>query len=213
MPRPNRVSPLPLPTAPPALGNGIFDLPPGKIAAIATFLELTRPAAPLPEPGLGAARLEPLDRDPGRYRALYGRVGRPWLWFSRAALSDAALLAIVADPAVDAMVLVVDGQDVGLLELDWRSRPDCELAFLGLVPEAAGRGLGRRLLAEGVRRAFDRPAERLWLHTCSLDHPAALPLYLKAGFRPFRRAVEIADDPRLSGHLPPDAAPLFPRLV
>lgn len=189
--------------------DGILDLPAGKIAAVATYLEMN--AAPLPRPVSGIPhRFEPIGRDLTRYRGLYARVGEPWLWFSRAVLSDARLKAIITDAKVEALAFVTEGEDRGLVELDFRVPGDCELSFLGLVPGATGGGLGRLLVAEAIRRAFARGVGRLWLHTCTLDHPAALPLYLSAGFRPYRRAVEIADDPRLSGHLSRGAAPQLP---
>jgi ribosomal protein S18 acetylase RimI-like enzyme len=101
-------------------------------------------------------------------------------------------------------------EDIGLLELDFRRPGACELAFLGVVPEAIGSGAGRFLIGQAVARAFARPIGRLWVHTCTLDHPGALGFYRRAGFRPYKRAVEVADDPRLAGHLPRAAAPQIP---
>lgn len=190
--------------------DGILDLPPGKIAAVATYLEMTAAPYPVrPVPDI-PHRFEPIGRDLPRYRGLYARVGEPWLWFSRAVLGDARLRAIVTDPRVEALAFRVEGEDRGLVELDFRTPGECELSFLGLVPGATGGGLGGLLVAEAIRRAFARGIGRLWLHTCTLDHPAALQFYISAGFRPYRRAVEIADDPRLSGHLSRGAAPQLP---
>ncbi len=105
---------------------------------------------------------------------------------------------------------MVGGRDAGILELDFRKGGECELAFLGLVPGVIGRSLGRELAAEGIRRAFARPISRLWLHTCTLDHPGAVRFYRSVGFVPYRRALEVADDPRLTGRLPREAAPDVP---
>lgn len=194
----------------PVAKDGIYELPEGKIAAVATYLEmLERPAsagAPLPD----AARFEPLGGDVARYRGLYETVGRDWLWFSRAVLKDRDLSAIIDHPEVDARALVVGGRDVGLVEIDFRKPGECELAFLGLVPDAIGQRWGDGLAAQAIRSAFARPIRRLWLHTCTLDHPGALRFYMRMGFRPYRRAVEIAADPRLVGPLPIEAAPGFP---
>lgn len=194
----------------PAAVDGVVDLPPGKIAAIATYLERRSPPAggDADLPG----QLERVTTDIARYRELYGRIGEPWLWFTRALLTDDALARIISHPAVEAMVFVQDGVDMALIELDFRREGECELVFFGLAPEACGKGLGTLLLREAVQRAFARPIERVWLHTCTLDHPAAVPFYMKGGFKPYRRAIEIADDPRLSGHLPATAAPSFPSL-
>jgi ribosomal protein S18 acetylase RimI-like enzyme len=202
------VSPRPRPEDRPEV-PGFLELPPGKIAAVATYLEMRRaPAEARSAPRSG--EFVRLSGDLVRYRRLFSEVGRPWLWFSRASLSDAELRAIVDDAAVEALAFVVDGIDSGILELDFRKPDECELAFLGLVPEAIGRGLGRELAAEAIRRAFSRPISRLWLHTCTLDHPAAIAFYRSVGFLPYRRALEVADDPRLTGRLPRDAAPNVP---
>ena len=195
--------------APAGTVDGIIDLAPGKIATVATFLDLrATDARRLPQAGL----FEPLAKDLARYRRLYARVGERWLWFSRRVMPDVRLEAIVDHPAVEALALVDGADDIGMIELDFRKPGVCELSFLGLVSEAIGRGLGQVLIGEAIRRAFSRPVARLWLHTCTLAHPGALQFYMAAGFRPYRRAVEIADDPRLAGHLPRDAAPDLPIL-
>ena len=193
--------------------DGVIDLPAGKIAAVATYLDMRAPrpvATGLPDAPAGSCRLEPLTGDVARYRRLYADVGERWLWFSRALLDDRRLRAIIDDPRVDALAVTVDGADIGLVELDFRQPRVCELAFFGLVSRAVGHGLGRHLIREAIRRAFARPIDRLWLHTCTLDHPSAVRFYMEAGFRPYRRAIEIADDPRLAGQLPRDAGPGLP---
>ena len=69
-----------------------------------------------------------------------------------------------------------------------------------------------RLLAEALRLAWREGVHRVHVHTCSLDHPAALAAYRRAGFIPYRRVIERFPDPRLSGFLPPDCAPQVPLL-
>ena len=76
----------------------------------------------------------------------------------------------------------------------------------------AGRGHGRWLLAEALRLAWRDRVSRVHVHTCSLDHPAALAAYRRAGFSPYRRSVERFPDPRLLGILPSDCAPQVPVL-
>jgi GNAT superfamily N-acetyltransferase len=100
-----------------------------------------------------------------------------------------------------------------MLELDFREPGECELAFVGLVPSLSGQGHGRWLLAEAVSRAWaGEGVSRVHVHTCSLDHPAALAAYRRAGFTPYKRAIERFPDPRLSGILPKEAAPQVPLL-
>jgi GNAT superfamily N-acetyltransferase len=97
-----------------------------------------------------------------------------------------------------------------MLELDFREANACELAFVGLVPDLSGQGHGRWLLAEALQLAWREGIERVHVHTCTLDHPAALSAYLRAGFIPYRRAIERFPDPRLLGILPRDCAPQSP---
>ena len=85
-----------------------------------------------------------------------------------------------------------EGRDIGLLELDFREAGTCELSFFGVVPDAVGGGAGRWLMNEALKRAWVRPISRLWVHTCSLDHPAALGFYQRSGFRPYQVMVEVA---------------------
>ena len=199
----------------PALNlNGYTELPPGTVAAIVTYLEMTRRprlrriARPA---GWSLQRLS--SGDTARYRTLFRRVGEPWLWFSRLLLSDEALCAITGHPQVHAFALHDGNGDIGLLELDFRSAGACELVYFGLVPEAIGRGAGRYLMNEAIRRAFAAPIARFFVHTCSLDHPAALPFYMRSGFTPYKRAIEVAPDPRLADRLPRQAAPQVPILL
>ncbi len=191
--------------------DGYTDLPPGRLAAAVVYLEQrARPAArPDPAvPGLALARMRAADID--RYLALFAAVGEPWLWFGRRVMARAELAAILDDPAVEALALTRDGVDIGLLELDGRAAGEIELAYFGLVPEAVGGGLGRWLMNRAMEKAWGHAPARVFVHTCNFDHPAALDFYIRSGFVPYGRAVEIADDPRLTGRLPRAAAPHIP---
>ena len=183
-----------------------------ELAAVVTYLQMRAPPAlEVPASTLDLKRIESPTAE--RYRDLFRLVGAPWLWFSRLALDDEQLAGIVRDPRVE-LYAVVDGngRDAGLLELDFREPGQCELAFVGLVPELSGLGHGRWLLAEAVSRAWREGVTRVHVHTCSLDHPAALGAYRRAGFTPYKRAVERFPDPRLLGILPKDCAPQAPLL-
>lgn len=183
------------------------------VAAIVTTLELRQkpPLRPLPASRLRLVRWEM--PTPERYRALFRRVGAPWLWFSRLVIDEAALLAIIHDPAV-AVYAAVDpaGIEVGMVELDFRTPGACEISYFALIPELAGQGLGRWLMAETLARAWTKGIERVWLHTCTLDHPSALNFYRAQGFTAIGRTIETFPDPRLTGHLPPETAPQIPLL-
>lgn len=136
------------------------------------------------------------------HRYLFAAVGEEWLWWSRRAMSDAQVAAILHDPRHSTHVLYLDGEPAGFFELDRRPAPDIELAFFGLMPHATGRGLGRLFLDHAVAAAFAEAPQRLTVNTCDLDHPAALANYLARGFAIEREAVVEEPDPRARGLLP-----------
>lgn len=188
--------------------DGYTDLPPGKLANVVTYLEMSAPPPaqrPAPRPDLALVatdtRLEP-------YRALYRRIGAPWLWMGRLALCDAALEAALRDPRLVSRTLVREGAAIGLVEVRFDREDgggEAEIAYCGVVPESIGTGAGRYLMDAAIAQAFARPIARLTVHTCTLDHPDAVAFYVRSGFTPFKRAIEIHDDPRLAGLLPREA--------
>jgi len=183
----------------------------GDLAAVVTFLEMREKPqqTTIPPSPLSLRRMENPQTD--AYRNLFRQVGSPWLWFSRLVMDDAKLAEIIRHPEID-LYAVVDKTDreVGMLELDFREAGEGELSFVGLIPELSGQGHGRWLLAEAVRLAWRDGVKRVHVHTCTLDHPAALSAYRRAGFEPYRRAIEHFPDPRLIGLLPRDCAPPIP---
>jgi GNAT superfamily N-acetyltransferase len=187
-------------------------VPNGELAAVVTYLEMRSPLdQQIPPSPLSLKRIE-VPR-PDRYRDLFRLIGEPWLWFSRLVMDDAHLSSIIQHPQVQLDAVVDEGgREVGMLELDFREPHECELSFIGLIPELSGKGHGRWLLAEAAKRAWREGVDRVHVHTCSLDHPAALAAYRRAGFIPFKRAIERFPDPRLLGILPRDCAPQIPLL-
>lgn len=177
-------------------GPGVADT----LEVTITWLEMkkrpTRPSFARPK---GVALMRAGDPGVAFYRYLYDRVGADWLWYARRKLDDAALDAIVSDERVDLYVLYRSGAPAGFAELDRRRDGEIELAYFGLVPEAIGRGLGVWLLHEIIDIAWSHEPERLWLNTCTHDHPRALPLYQRAGFVPYRQETQTIPDPRAVG--------------
>lgn len=172
----------------------------GRIETVVTYLEMTTPperaATPPPCPHLEVRRAHaPML---SFYRYLYDAVGREWTWTERKLLADEQLRAIIEHPEVEVNVLWRAGTPAGYVELDCRRFPEAQIAYFGLVPAFVGRGLGRYLLDWAIFDAWRRGPRRLWVHTCDLDHPRALPLYRSLGFRPYRTRRE----PVVS---PPDA--------
>jgi GNAT superfamily N-acetyltransferase len=129
-------------------------------------------------------------------------------------LQRGELVEILHHHSVEVYVAESAGQAIGLLELDFRETPDAELQYFGVTPDWVGQGLGSAMMDCAIARVW-RPGsgvERFWLHTCSLDHPAALAFYRKCGFRPYKRCVEICDDPRWTGEIARGIAPHIPLL-
>lgn len=185
-------------------------VPAGHVGAVVTYLEMTeRPDQAIIEDS--PLRLERWSKvDPGAYRGLFRNIGGPWLWFSRLTMDDSTLLANVAEVH---SVIDPHGVEVGMLELDFREPGECLIRFLGLVPSLSGQGHGRWLFAQTMLLAWRPGVKRVRVNTCTLDHPAALPSYLKAGFSAYARAFESFPDPRLGGILPRDSAPQVPLLA
>ncbi len=127
------------------------------------------------------------------YRFLYERVGGPWYWLDRRRWSDEKLLAEIRAPGVELHVLHFHGVPAGYCELDYRDPSDVELRYFGICQEFVGRKLGPYLLDWSISRVWQEPRRRYWLHTCTLDHPAALPMYQQAGFVPYDEQVEWVD--------------------
>ena len=207
------------------LNDGYTDVPPGKVVAAVTHLEMravpgagTVAGAKLDVERAGAktagsdgAILRPVQQPTiDWYRDLYFRVGADWLWTSRLELPDERLATVIHDPDVMIFALERAAVAVGLVELDFRVKGACELAFFGVVGSEIGRGSGREMMQQAIKTAWSRPIERFWVHTCTLDHPSALSFYTRSGFTAVRRQIEVLDDPRLTGLLPMTAAPQVP---
>ena len=187
-------------------------VPAGKLRVTVTSLEMRqRPeGAPLPAPSADVMIDRQRDITVAFYRHLYDTVGEPWLWGDRRKLSDAELGAIIGDPQVEVHLAMLHDQPAGFAELDRRTPGEVELAYFGILPQFIGRKLGPFLLSHAIDLAWRSAPERVWVHTCNLDHPAALGVYQRAGFVVFNVHEELADDPRVLGLIPEDVAPQHP---
>jgi GNAT superfamily N-acetyltransferase len=154
------------------------------VAVTRTWLEMReRSALRASPPPSSDAAVHQLHRCPASFwRYLYTEVGRAHRWVDRIPWTDEEVRAWLDDPATELWLLTAAHVPAGYFEL--RRQPDgaVEIAYFGLLPEFIGRGLGKFLLSEAARRAWDFGATRVWLHTNTLDHAAALPNYLARGF-------------------------------
>lgn len=170
------------------------DPPPERtVPATRTYLEQpARPSTstPWPDPDW---RLERIDSCPAAfYRFLYREVGRPWHWIDRLSWPDEHIRAHLANPEIEIWLLTHQTVPAGFAELERTADGAVEIVYFGLLPDFIGRRVGRAFLDAVVSRAWDGRTSRVWLHTCSLDHPRALANYTAGGFRVVREEAYTA---------------------
>ena len=197
------------------LPDGYYRLPRGKLANAVTYLEMTAaPAADTRSPAPVGTRLERLTgKDAARFLELYRAVGETWLWAGHLTKSVEQIAQALDDPSCETVAAASPQGDIGLLQLEYDEKGSAEIVYIGVVVGAIGNGIGRWLIEDAVARAFARPVQRLWLHTCNFDHPRALRFYQAAGFRIYATGFEIMHDPRVLGLLPKTAAPHVPMVT
>ncbi|HYC33686.1 MAG TPA: GNAT family N-acetyltransferase [Gemmatimonadales bacterium] len=168
-----------------------------RVSVKRTYLQMAdagelRPAPP-PDPAPRIERLE--ECPPSFFRYLYAEVGRPYHWTDRLSWTDERVRSHLADRDVSLWLLSWHGSPAGYFELKRHEDDSVEIAYFGLLPEFTGRGWGKYLLTLAALAAWESGPRRVWLHTCTLDHPAALPNYVRRGFQPFREETYAADVP------------------
>lgn len=164
---------------------------PSSSTMVVTYLEMCRKPGDLtPQAAPPGTVIRRIPRPSIRfYRKLYRSVGERWSWVDRLRMDDETLKKIIQDPQVEIHLLLKGRRPLGYVEMDLRFHPDIELTYLGVVPAAIGKGMGKCLLDHAVQSAWRNAPRRLWLHTCTLDHPGALSFYLKNGFKVYNQEV------------------------
>ncbi|MBX3581187.1 MAG: GNAT family N-acetyltransferase [Rhizobiaceae bacterium] len=164
--------------------NGAERLAP--ISVTVTFLEMQRPPSHYPHPpsNLNIALMKTRDMPLHFYRYLMDRVGRKWHWVNVLRLGDEELEAKIHKPERDIRVLYLDGAPAGFFDINPISADETEIAYFGMMEHATGLGLGRWFLGAAIEAAWATDPKQIVVQTCTLDHPAALPLYQKLGFSP-----------------------------
>ena len=175
------------------------------MSIVTTYLEtFAPPQGPLVPLPAGATVMRAAPPTASFYRWLYHAVGSPWGWTDRNRLDDRALTMLITPENVSVQVLYVHGTPAGYAELaygpfdgtDVVAGGEAQLVYFGLMPHAIGQGLGRAFLDGIVREAFAHGVRRLWVHTCSLDHPRALGAYRAAGFEVYGEESPDSASPR-----------------
>jgi GNAT superfamily N-acetyltransferase len=150
-----------------------------------------RPARPRPELRIERAEIP----CPELNRFFYTAVGGDLFWLDRIAWTYDRWMAWLDRPEAETWIGSVAGTPAGYFELEHQAEGSTEIAYFGLLPRFVGQGLGGALLSAAVERTWASGARRVWLHTCSLDHAAALPAYQARGFRVFKTVTAVHDLP------------------
>lgn len=129
------------------------------------------------------------------YLFLYTSVGRPYQWYNRLMMPASELQELLDDKNTEVYVLYFQGVPAGFVEFDVTGKTSTEILYFGLNCEYTGRKLGMPFLQWCIDKAWQRPIDRLWLHTCNLDHPAALKFYQKAGFEIYDQDTTMQQTP------------------
>ena len=159
------------------------------IEVIRTYLQMVAPdelkAALFADNRLRVEQV--IECPPSFFRYLYSEVGRNYHWVDRLGWTNEQIRTYISQPSVTLWVLYCAGAPGGYFELRQSEDNSVEIAYLGLLEEFIGRGLGKYLLTNAAKQAWEKTTSRIWVHTCTLDHPAALSNYLNRGFKQFRQ--------------------------
>lgn len=152
-----------------------------------TYLEMLsatdHSARPLPD-GVALQRIDPPDWQINR--RMYENVGRPWAWRDKLTWTDDQWRSYAVRDELQTWVASLTGIEIGYFELEVQPDGNVQIQYFGLLPEFTDQRLGGPLLSAAVERSWAVPGtRRVWVHTCTLDHPAALPNYLRRGFKVF----------------------------
>jgi GNAT superfamily N-acetyltransferase len=179
--------------------------PVARVVVTVTFLRMDQPpgepASPLPA---GAQVIRVAAPSVAFYRYLYETVGAPHLWWLRRVVPDGELAELLGTRGISLHVLYFGGEPAGFAELDARPWPSVNLSYFGLMPHMVGKGFGHPFLRHAVDLVWSNGARAMTVNTCTADHPRALPMYRRAGFRPVRQVREQWDVPLRLGMVIPE---------
>jgi GNAT superfamily N-acetyltransferase len=153
-----------------------------------TYLEMTTPAELRPkriaDPRFRIEQVAPVDWRLNRH--MYCAVGEPWQWLEKRAWTDGQWRDYAESDRLRTFVAYYDDSPAGYYELRRDDGGGIEIVYFGLLPQFVGKGFGSALLTSALEEAWRMAPSRVWLHTCSLDHPAALANYQARGMKIYR---------------------------
>lgn len=163
------------------------------VAVTRWYLEMNSPSAlmasPAPEPAPPIVRAEV--PSPALNRFLYTSIGGDWHWTDRLPWTWDQWMRWLDRPEQQTWVMYVSGTPAGYFELEKQPGDQVELAYFGLAPQFVGRRLGGHLLTVALQKAWALGARRVWVHTCTLDHAAALANYKARGMKVYKEETEM----------------------
>jgi GNAT superfamily N-acetyltransferase len=150
-----------------------------------------------PRSDVALVRIDPPMPELNRF--MYVEVGRAWYWLNRLSWSDEQWDRYANRAELETWMLTLQGAPAGYFELEFQPGPEVEIAYFGLLPQYVGHGLGGYLLTSAIERGWATGARRVWVHTCSLDHPQALANYQARGMGVYEEKTEIEELPLREG--------------
>ena len=132
--------------------------------------------------------VDPIDFQLNKF--FYKQIGQKYFWKDRLEWSNQAWIQYVSDEKLSTYVLKDNEEIVGYFELIFhKTKKEIEIAYFGILEDYFGKKLGGYLLSEAIKKAFEIDINRVWLHTCSLDHKNALKNYLSRGMTIFKSEI------------------------
>ena len=132
--------------------------------------------------------IEPTDFQLNKF--FYKNIGKKHKWIDRLVWSEEQWIKYVSNKNVKTFVLKNKKDLVGFFELIIHSeKKEVEIAYFGILEEYQNKKLGSYLLSDAIKKSFQENVDRVWLHTCSLDHKNALNNYLSRGMKIFKSEI------------------------
>jgi len=119
-------------------------------------------------------------------KTFYEWVGGPWQWINKLGWTDQQWLEYVGREQLKTYVGYFSGTPIGYFEIELQPNREVMILYFGLIPEFIGKGFGGLFLSQAIDICWSYPVDRVWLHTCTLDHPTAIKNYLNRGFKVFK---------------------------
>ena len=126
----------------------------------------------------------------------YKQVGKNHRWIDRLSWSDEKWINYISNKNLETYIICESEELVGFFELLYNPElKETEISYFGLLEEYIGKGIGGFALSSAIRKAFEKNINRVWLHTCTLDHPNALKNYIARGMTVFKKEnIKILDN-------------------